>query len=226
MGALRILIADDHAIIRRGLKALLAHEPDFEIVAEAGDGREAVELAQQFKPHVVVLDIAMPILNGIEAARQISAQVRDVQVVMLTVHSDECYLLSALKAGARGYVLKSSAESETVEAVRAVVRGKAFFSPKVSRILADDYVRYLHQHNVQDSYDLLTDRERQILVMLAEGQSNKDIATLLNLSNTTVICHRQHIFQKLNFHSVADLILYAIRRGVISTGSEAAVHGV
>jgi len=130
-----------------------------------------------------------------------------------------------LKAGVRGYVLKSSAESETVEAVRAVSRGKAFFSPKVSRILADDYVRYLGRQNVQDSYDLLTDRERQILRMLAEGQSNKDVATVLNLSPTTVVCHRQHIFQKLNFHSLADLILYSIRKGVIPTGTEAAVHG-
>ena len=224
MAAVRILIADDHAIIRRGLRALLAHEPDFEIVAEAVDGREAVEIAQRLQPHVAVLDVAMPVLNGIEAARQISAHVRNVQVVLLTVHSEECYLLSALRAGVRGYVLKSSAESETVEAVRAVSRGKAFFSPKVSRILADEYVRYLEQRNVQDSYDLLTDRERQILRLLAEGQSNKDIATVLDLSPTTVICHRQHIFQKLNLHSLSELILYSIRKGVISAGSRAPAH--
>jgi DNA-binding NarL/FixJ family response regulator len=225
MGVVRILIADDHAIIRRGLKALLAHEADFEIVGEAVDGREAVEIARRVLPHVAVLDIAMPVLNGIEAARQIATHVRDVQVVMLTVHSDECYLLSALKAGVRGYVLKSSAESETVDAVRAVSKGKAFFSPKVSRILADEYVRYLDQQNVQDSYDLLTDRERQVLRLLAEGQSNKDVATVLNLSPTTVVCHRQHIFQKLNFHSLADLILYSIRKGVISASTGTMEHG-
>jgi DNA-binding NarL/FixJ family response regulator len=143
---------------------------------------------------------------------------------MLTVHSDESYLLSALKAGARGYVLKSSAELEVVEAVRAVSNGKAFFSPRVSRILADEYVRYLEERNVTDSYDLLSARERQVLQLLAEGQANKDIAAILNLSPTTVTCHRQHIFQKLNLHGVADLILYAIRKGVISAQGGAAAH--
>ena len=215
MGPVRILLADDHAIIRRGLRALLAHEPGFEIVAEASDGAEAVKLAEHEIPHVAILDISMPNLNGLEAARQISTKLRDIQLVMLTVHADECYLLSALKAGARGYVLKSSAEFEIVEAVRAVSQGKAYFSPKVSRILADDYMRYLEATHVNDAYDLLTGRERQILQLLAEGHGNKDIATLLDLSPTTVICHRQHIFQKLNFHTLADLILYAIRRGII-----------
>lgn len=215
MVPVRILLADDHAIIRRGLRALLSHEPGFEIVAEAADGAEAVRIAERELPGVAILDISMPNLNGLEAARQISAKLRDVQLVMLTVHADEGYLLSALKAGARGYVLKSSAEFEIVEAVRAVSQGKAYFSPKVSRILADDYMRYLEATRVDDAYDLLTGRERQILQLLAEGHGNKDIATLLDLSPTTVICHRQHIFQKLNFHSLADLILYAIRRGVI-----------
>ena len=224
MPRVRILLADDHAIIRRGLRALLAHEPAFEIVAEAADGRQAVELAQREKPQVAVLDVAMPVMNGIEATRQIRARLPDTQVVMLTVHSDEAYLLSALKAGARGYVLKSSAELEVVEAVRAVSAGKAFFSPRVSRILADEYVRYLEERHVTDSYDLLSARERQVLQLLAEGQSNKDVATILNLSPTTVICHRQHIFQKLNLHGVADLILYAIRKGVISAHDGAAAH--
>ena len=217
MGPVRILIADDHAIIRRGLHALLSHEPGFEIVAEATDGVEAVELAERESPNVAILDISMPNLNGLEAARRISAKIRDVQLIMLTVHADEGYLLSALKVGARGYVLKSSAECEIVEAVRAVVQGKAYFSPSVSRILADDYLHYLEATHVEDEYDLLTGRERQILQLLAEGKGNKDIATLLDLSPTTVICHRQHIFQKLNFHSLADLILYAIRKGVIAS---------
>jgi two-component system, NarL family, response regulator NreC len=217
MNAIRILIADDHALIRGGLRTLLSHEPSFQVVAEAASGQEAVEAAERERPHVAILDIGMPGLNGIEAARRISAAVPNVRLVMLTVYSDEGYLLNALRAGARGYVLKSSAESEIVDAVRAVSEGKAFFSPKVSRILADDYMRFLEEKRVPDTYDLLTDRERQILQLLAEGQSNKDIATILNLSPTTVICHRQHIFQKLNLHNISDLILYAIRKGVIAS---------
>ena len=214
--AVRILIADDHAIIRRGLRALLAHEPGFDVVAEACDGREALDLAERERPHVAILDISMPLLNGLEAARQISAKFEEMRLVMLTVHADESYLLNSLKAGARGYVLKSSSEFEIVEAVRAVSQGKAYFSPKVSRMLADEYMRHLEDKHMEDSYDLLTSRERQILQLLAEGQSNKDVATILDLSPTTVICHRQHIFQKLNFHTLADLILYAIRKGVIA----------
>jgi len=217
MGSVRILIADDHALVRRGLRTLLSHEASFEVVAEASDGHEAVDAAQRELPHVAILDIGMPTLNGIEAARRILETQRGVQIVMLTVYTDECYLLNSLKAGARGYVLKSSAESEIVDAVRAVSQGKAFFSPKVSRMLADDYIRYLQEEQVEDSFDLLTGRERQILQLLAEGQSNKDVATILDLSPTTVICHRQHIFQKLNLHNLSDLILYALRKGVISS---------
>lgn len=217
MSPVRILIADDHAIIRRGLCALLAHEPEFEVVAEASNGRQAVDLAERELPQIAILDISMPILNGLEAARRISEKLHDTQLIMLTVHADESYLLNALKAGARGYVLKSSAEFEIVDAVRAVAHGKAYFSPKISKMLADDYVRYLDAKQVEDNYDLLTGQERQILQLLAEGRSNKDVAILLDLSPTTVICHRQHIFQKLNFHGLADLILYAIRKGVIAS---------
>jgi len=216
VGPIRILIADDHAIIRRGLRTLLEHEPGLEVVAEACDGREAVAIARRERPQVVILDISMPNLNGIEAARQIAEVLPEAQVVILTVQADEAYLLSALKAGARGYVLKSSAESEVVDAVRAVSQGKAFFSPKMSRMIADDYTRYLEHEKVADAYELLTNREHEILQLLAEGASNKDIANTLGLSPTTVICHRQHIFQKLNLHSLADLILYAVRKGVIS----------
>ena len=226
MSSTRIMIADDHAIIRRGLRTLLEHEPGLEVVAEATDGREAVEIAKRERPQVVILDIGMPGLNGIEAGRRISATVPGANVVMLTVHADECYLLSALKAGTRGYVLKSSAESEIVDAVRAVAQGKAFFSPKVSRILADEYTRHLQREEVEDPYELLTNREREILQLLAEGASNQDVATVLGLCTTTVICHRQHIFQKLNLHGLADLILYAVRKGVISSQrSGAAARG-
>ena len=226
MGPVRILIADDHAIIRAGLRALLAHEPGFEIIGEACDGREAVELAERELPHVAILDISMPALNGLEAARQISSRQREIQFIMLTVHTDECYLLSALKVGAHGYVLKSSAEFEIIEAVRAVSHGKAYFSPRVSKMLADEYMRSVEAKEDADAYELLTSRERQILQLLAEGQSNKDIASLLDLSPTTVMCHRQHIFQKLQFHSLADLILYAIRKGVIVPQQRAAPGGV
>jgi two-component system response regulator NreC len=225
MSPVRILIADDHAIIRRGLRTLLEHEPGLEVVGEACDGREAIAMARRERPHVVILDIAMPNLNGIEAGRQIAGILPDTQIVILTVQADEAYLLSALKAGARGYVLKSSAESEVVDAVRAVTQGKAFFSPKVSRILADDYIRYLQREQTTDAYELLTNREREILQLLAEGASNKDIANSLDLSPTTVICHRQHIFQKLNLHSLADLILYAVRKGIISPQSSGVVPG-
>jgi DNA-binding NarL/FixJ family response regulator len=222
MSRFRILIADDHPLIRKGLRSLLANEPDFEIVAEARDGKETVELAAHEHPHIAIVDIGMPTLNGIEAARQISQKFPDIQIVMLTVHSDEWHLLGALKAGARAYVLKSCVEFEAIQAVRAVSQGKAYFSPKVSRILADDYIRQLEHEQVQDSYDLLTSREREILQLLAEGRSNKDIASVLNLSTTTVICHRQHILQKLNLHSLNELILYAVRRGVISSERGAA----
>ncbi len=217
MNRFRILIADDHALIRSGLRSLLSREPEFEIVAEARDGKEAVELAEREHPHIAIVDIGMPTLNGIEAARQISQKFPEIQIVMLTVHSDEWHLMGALKAGARAYVLKSSAELEAIQAVRAVSQGKAFFSPKVSRMLADDYIRQLEREQVEDSYDQLTNREREILQLLAEGRSNKDIATVLNLSPTTVVSHRQHILQKLNLHSLNELILYAVRRGVISS---------
>jgi two-component system, NarL family, response regulator NreC len=224
MGTVRILIADDHSLIRSGLRSVLTQEPDFEVIAEVSDGGEAVEVAASRLPDVAILDVGMPVLNGIEATRRIAGKLRNVHVVMLTVHADEFYLVSALKAGARGYVLKSSAESEIVQAVRAVSQGKAFFSPKVSRMLADDYVRYLDGTDVDDAYDLLTSRERQILELLARGQSNKDVANILNLSPTTVVSHRQHIFQKLNFHSLVDLILYAIRKGLIPSQQDGSVN--
>jgi DNA-binding NarL/FixJ family response regulator len=159
----------------------------------------------------------MPVLNGIEAARRITEKLPEARIVMLTVHADECYLVNALRAGARGYVLKSAAEAEIVQAVRAVSQGRAFFSPRVSKMLADDYVRFLETRAVNDAYELLTTRERQILQLLAGGHSNKDVANFLNLSPTTVVTHRQHIFQKLNLHHLADLILYAIRKKLVAS---------
>jgi len=213
---IRILLADDHTVVRKGLRLLLESEPDFQVVGDAADGRETVALAEKHSPDVVVMDVAMPSLNGIEAARQIGAKLPHTALVFLSMHSDEGYVLKALKAGARAYLLKDSAESDLIAAVRAVKEGKAFFSPAISRMLVEDYVRQMRERAVDDSYDLLTTREREILQLLAEGRSNKEVATMLNLSLYTVETHRGNIFQKLNLHSSAELILYAIRKGVIS----------
>ncbi|HEV2448540.1 MAG TPA: response regulator transcription factor [Candidatus Sulfopaludibacter sp.] len=213
---IRILLADDHAVMRTGLRLVLERQPDFQVVAEASDGREAVALTQQHHPEVVVMDVTMPNLNGIEAARQISAAMPQTSVVMLSMHSDEAYVLRALKAGARGYLLKESAESDLIAAIRAVNAGKAFFSPAVSRMLVEDYVRQLQDREIEDSYELLTTREREILQLIAEGKSNKEIANILNLSLYTVETHRGNMMEKLNLHTVPELILYAVRKGVIS----------
>jgi two-component system, NarL family, response regulator NreC len=213
---IQIVLADDHVVMRNGLRLLLERQPDFEVTGEAGDGRTTVEICEAKRPDVVVLDIAMPQLNGIEAARQISAKLPQTAVVVLSMHSDEAYVLRALKAGARAYLLKDSAEADLIAAIRAVSEGKAFFSPSISKMLMDDYVRRLGQRGVEDSYELLTTREREILQLLAEGKSNKEVASILNLSLYTVETHRGNILQKLNLHSVPELILYAVRKGVIS----------
>ena len=213
---IRIVLADDHIVMRNGLRLLLERQPHFEVVGEAADGRETVEICERLKPDVVVLDIAMPNLNGIEAARQVSAKLPQTEIVILSMHADESYVLRALKAGARAYLLKDSAEGDLINAIRAVNQRKAFCSPAISKMLVDDYVRRLQQRGVEDSYELLTTREREILQLLAEGKSNKEVATILNLSLHTVETHRGNILQKLNLHSVPELILYAVRKGVIS----------
>jgi two-component system response regulator NreC len=215
MNKIHILLADDHAVMRTGLRLVLERQPDFEVVGEASDGREAVALTQQHRPEVVVMDVTMPNLNGIEAARQISAALPQSGIVMLSMHSDESYVLRALKAGARGYLLKESAESDLIAAIRAVNAGKAFFSPAVSRMLVEDYVRQLQDREIEDSYELLTTREREILQLIAEGKSNKEIAAILNLSLYTIETHRGNLMEKLNLHTVPELILYAVRKGVI-----------
>ena len=216
MSEIRILLAEDHAVMRTGLRLVLERQPDFRVVAEASDGREAVALAQQHRPDVIVMDIGMPNLNGIEAARQVTASLPQVGVVILSMHSDEAYVLRALKAGARAYLLKESAESDLIAAIRAVGDGKAFFSPAVSRMLVEDYVRQLQDREIEDSYELLTTREREVLQLVAEGKSNKEIANMLNVSLYTVESHRGNMMEKLNLHSVPELILYAVRKGVIS----------
>lgn len=213
---IRIVLADDHVVLRSGLRALLERHPDFQVVGEADDGRELVKLVEDLAPDIVVTDIGMPNLNGTEATQQITAKHSGVGVIVLSMHSDEGYVLRALKAGARGYLLKESAEGDLIAAIRTVHQGKAFFSPAVSALLVEDYIRQLQDKNVEDSYDLLSPREREILQLVAEGKSNKEIANMLNLSLYTVETHRANILQKLNLHSVPELILYAVRKGVIS----------
>jgi DNA-binding NarL/FixJ family response regulator len=190
--------------------------PGFAVVGEASDGREAVDVAMASDPDVVVLDIAMPNLSGIEAAQRISAALPQTAIVILSMHSDEGYVLRALKSGARGYVLKDSGENDLVEAIKAVSEGKAFFSPEISKVLAEDYIRELKLRGAEDSYELLTSRERELLQLLAEGKSNKDIAVLLGLSVHTVETHRRNLQDKLHLHSFAELILYAVRKGIIA----------
>jgi len=216
MNPIRILLADDHTVMRNGLRLLLERQPNLSVVGEASDGRETVRAAESFSPDVVVMDIAMPNLNGIEAARQITAARPETAIVILSMHSDESYVIRALKAGARAYLLKDSAEGDLIAAIRAISEGKSFFSPAISRILVEDYMRQLEQQHVEDTYELLTAREREILQLLAEGKTNKEVASMLNLSVYTIETHRTHILQKLNLHNVPELILYAVRKGIIS----------
>ena len=215
MSSVRILLADDHTILRHGVRLMLERQPDFQVVGEAENGREAIELTLRENPDVVILDIAMPLLNGIEAAKRITEEQPKTAVVILSMHSDEAYILKALRAGARGYLLKDSAETDLIHAIRAVSAGKAFFSPAVSKVLADDYLRQVQQQGADDPYELLTARERELLQLIVELKSTKDIAGLLNLSPHTVDTHRGNLMQKLNVHSIPELILYAMRKGII-----------
>jgi DNA-binding NarL/FixJ family response regulator len=216
MGKLRLLLADDHALLRLGLKKILEERPEWQVVAEAGDGRTAVRQTLTLTPDVVILDIGMPLLNGIEATRQIVRRLHNVGVLILSMHADEAYISQALRAGARGYLLKDSAGTELIRAVSAVAAGKSFFSPAVARVMLDDYVQRLSDKGVDDRYELLSEREREVLQLVAEGHSSKSVAELLSISPATVETHRAHILQKLDVHSTAELVLFAVRRRIIS----------
>jgi two-component system response regulator NreC len=216
MKNVRILLADDHTVMRAGLRALLERQPNLVVVGEAENGRQTVELASSHAPDVVVMDIAMPNLNGVEATRRMVSKQPSISVVILSMYSDESYVMRALEAGARAYLLKDSTVTDLIRAIEAVSQGKSFFSPKISRILAEEYVRALKQKGLADSYELLTPREREILQLLAEGKTNKEVATSLNISVYTAETHRGNILQKLNLHSTAELVLYAVRKGIIS----------
>jgi two-component system, NarL family, response regulator NreC len=213
---IRILLADDHTVVREGMRALLERQPDMIVVAEAADGRESLRLAEEYSPDVVVMDVAMPAMNGIEATRRILAANPRTAVVILSMHQDESYVLRSLRAGAKGYLLKDSPQADVIAAIRAVAQGRSYLSRRISRMLQEDYVQELNSHGLEDSYELLTDREREILQLLAEGRANKEVASLLNIGLTTVETHRGHILQKLGLHSVPDLILYAVRKRLIS----------
>ena len=216
MPDITVLLADDHSIVRRGLRAMIERQPGMTVVGEAITGREVVQLCEQLQPRLAIVDIAMPQLNGIDATEQLKKRCPDTTVVILSMHADEAYILRALTAGAKAYILKDTAETDLLPAIEAVVRGRPYFSPRVADMLLEDHVRFLRQRGLQDSYDLLTDREKEVLQLIAEGRSNKEVANLLNLGVSTVETHRGNVMQKLDLHSTAEIVLYAMRKRLIS----------
>lgn len=212
---MRVLLADDHGIVRRGLRSLLESEPGIEVVGEAADGLEALRLCTEHQPDILILDVAMPRLNGIEVAARAQKFDRPPRMIMLSMHSDESYVLRALAAGAAAYLLKDATDEDLLPAVRAIAAGKPYFSPAVTALLVEDYIRQLQARGLTDSYHLLTDREKQVLQLLAEGRSNKEVAALLDVGLSTVETHRGNLMQKLGLHNTAEIVLYAVRKGLI-----------
>jgi two-component system, NarL family, response regulator NreC len=212
----KVLIADDHGVVRKGLRLLLEQYPELEVIGEAANGRDAVTMAATLAPQIVVMDVAMPILNGIEAAEQIINANSKIGIIILTMHADESYLLRALNVGIKGYLLKESAEEDLLLAIRSVARGKPFFSRAINETLLEDYMRVLKQQGLSDTFHLLTAREKEVLQLLAEGKTNKEVATLLDLSPYTVESHRTNLMQKLNVHNTAEIVLYAVRKRLVS----------
>lgn len=212
---MRVLLADDHGIVRRGLRSLL-EEAGHSVVAEAADGLQAVRLTEEHRPDLLILDVAMPKLSGIEVAARAQKIEPPPAVIVLSMHADESYILRALSAGARAYLLKDATDEDLLPAIQAVASGKPFFSPAVAALLIEDYMRTLQKRGLTDSYHLLTDRETEVLHLLAEGRSNKEVATLLDVGLSTVETHRANLMQKLNLHNTAEIVLYAVRKGIIT----------
>ena len=198
------------------MRSLLDTEPGVEVVGEASNGREALKLLETLRPDMAILDVAMPMLNGIEVTAQAMKAYPDLKVIILSMYADESYVVRALTAGARAYLLKEATEEDLLPAVRAVSGGRSFFSPAISSILLADYVRHLKQRGLEDSYEILSDREKEVLQLLAEGRSNKEAAAVLNLSLSTVETHRLKLMQKLGLHNTAEIVLYAVRKGIIT----------
>jgi len=215
MGELRVLLGDDHAVLRHGLRKILEDERGWRVVAEAGDGRDAVRQALALEPDVAVLDIGMPLLNGIEATRQIVRRAPSVRIVILSMHSDQAYVTQSVQAGARGYLLKESAGADLIEAIATVAAGKSYFSASVAQVVFDDYVKTLASKGITEPYDLLSEREREVLQLVAEGRSSKEIGEVLSISPATVETHRAHLLQKLRLHNTVEVVRYATRRGII-----------
>lgn len=213
MSKITVLLAEDHTIVRQGLRSLLDNEPEIEVVGEAGDGQEAIQKTEQLRPTVVVMDITMPILNGLEATRQIKKLFPAVKVVILTVHSTEEHIYQILRAGASGYVVKQGAVPELIEAIRAAAQGNTFLSPTISRQAIDEYGRQAEV--TVDRYDRLTDREREVLQLIAEGRTSREMASRMHVTVKTVEAHRAHLMDKLGLHTIADLTRYALRKGMI-----------
>ncbi len=216
--SIRVFLADDHQIVREGLRTLLEKQPDMEVVGEAKTGREAVQLVQELLPHVVIMDIGMPDLNGIEATRQIVAKTQRVKVIALSMHSDKQFVVGMLKAGASGYLLKDSAFVELVQSIRAVVADRIFLSPKIVDTVIKDYTRLFPKIEIS-VFSILTPREREVLQLLSEGKTTKEIAFHLDVSIKTIETYRQQIMDKLDIHSIAELTKYAIREGLTSLES-------
>ncbi|PYR93340.1 MAG: DNA-binding response regulator [Acidobacteria bacterium] len=212
---LRVLLADDHGIVRLGLKSLLESEPGLSIVAEAADGLEALRLCEEQAPDTLIVDIAMPKMNGIEVAARVQKLAHPPRVIILSMHADESYILRALAAGARAYLLKDATDEDLLPAIRSVAAGKPFFSGAVTAVLVADYMRRLQARGLTDSYHLLTHREKEVLQLLAEGRSNKEVASELDLGLSTVETHRANLMLKLNLHNTAEIVLYAVRKGII-----------
>ena len=212
---MHVLLADDHGIVRRGLRSLLESEPGVQVVGEAADGLQAFHFCEQTRVDVLIVDIGMPKMNGIEVAARVQKIAHPPKVIILSMHSDESYILRALVAGAKAYLLKDAADEDLLPALRAVSSGKPYFSAAITAVLIEDYIRQLRDRGLTDTYHLLTDREREVLQLLAEGRSNKEVAVVLDVGVSTVETHRARLMEKLNLHNTAEIVLYAVRKGII-----------